>query len=54
MKFTSIRVGEDTKLRLEKYKRKNGTHDNILSSFLDYFETSGIKPTDVNLSKYIF
>jgi len=50
MKFTSIRVGEDTKLRLEKYKRKNGTHDNILSSFLDYFETSGIKPTDVNLS----
>ncbi|PCI96052.1 MAG: hypothetical protein COB15_11435 [Flavobacteriales bacterium] len=50
MSITSIRVTQITKKRLEKYKKKSGTHENILISFLDYFEHSGVKPSDLNMN----
>lgn len=44
-----IKIEEGVKNRLDRYK-KNGTYTMVIDSFLTYFETSGIKPTDVNLS----
>lgn len=44
-----IKIEEGVKTRLDRYK-KNGTYTMVIDSFLNYFETTGIKPTDVNLS----
>ena len=47
---TSVSVLKDTKRRLDKYKKKYGTYEGVISNFLQYFESTNINPSDISLN----
>lgn len=47
---TSISILKDTKRKLDKYKKRYGTYEGVISSFITYFEVTNINPNDISLN----
>jgi len=50
MSLQTIKIYPETKERVDKFKSRGTSYDDVLSQFLDYFESTGIKPNEIDSS----
>lgn len=50
MSLRTIKLYPDTKERIDRYKHRGTSYDDVIAQFLDYFESTGIKPNEIDSS----
>ena len=50
MSLRTIKLHPETKERIDRFKHRGASYDDVVAQFLDYFDSTGIKPHQIDSS----